>query len=187
MTARATLSTAITARRFPNRWPARVGGALLAGAAMLMLGGCNLQQMMYADQQPQGTALSTIAAGPIASSSTNSAPAPSTPAANSGAASQPTSGSTAPTPTTVVVSWNPDAGAVQGYDLYYGSTADTTNTKFATYAVGSGQLDATAPSVQLDAVNQLGLRSGEQICFSVRAYNQYGTSGYSAPVCTTYS
>lgn len=187
MTARTTLSTATMARRFENRWPTRVGGAFVAGAVMLMLGGCNLQQMMYADQQPQGTALSTIAAGPLTSSSTNSAPAPSTPAADSGAASQPTSGSTAPTPTTVVVSWNPDAGTVQGYDLYYGSTADTTNTKFATYAVDSGQLDPNAPSVQLDAVNQLGLRSGEQICFSVRAYNQNGSSGYSTPVCTTFS
>lgn len=41
------------------------------------------------------------------------------------------------------------------------------------------------PGVTLDAYPDLGLHSGEQVCFSVQAYNGVGTSAGSAPVCVT--
>ncbi|OYV76060.1 MAG: hypothetical protein B7Z66_10205 [Chromatiales bacterium 21-64-14] len=84
---------------------------------------------------------------------------------------------------TLTLAWDPSAQAVQGYRVYYGSTATTATQRVTDLTTGSTGFNASAPSVKFNAWNDLRLRTGDQVCFRVTAYNNTGESGYSAPVC----
>lgn len=89
--------------------------------------------------------------------------------------------------TTLGLSWNPSPGNVTGYTIYYGDTPDTVNNVYEDIPLSSGTIDPAAPHINIAAVNDLGLRAGDQVCFSIQAYNANGVSGLSTPACTTVS
>lgn len=92
-------------------------------------------------------------------------------------------GSTNDSSPRIGLSWNPNPVAVDGYSVYYGGTSETVDHHYADYAVDAGEVDPANPELQLSAFYDLGLRAGEQVCFSIQAYNSNGASGLSTPVC----
>ena len=84
----------------------------------------------------------------------------------------------------IALSWRPNPSTVDGYSVYYGATPDSVNYHFADFNVDQGAIDANSPSVEISAYYDLGVRDGENVCFSIQAFNNYGTSKPSTPVCT---
>jgi hypothetical protein len=78
----------------------------------------------------------------------------------------------------LALSWdvNPSSEYVKGYRVYRGADAGTANQLVS---------DLSGTSAQYDAWNELGLKSGEQVCFRLKAYNSVGESGFSEAACTT--
>jgi len=85
----------------------------------------------------------------------------------------------------VDISWSPDPNGVEGYSIYYGSTAETVVNYYGDFTVAAGQVDPFNPRVQISAYYDLGLRDGEQVCLSIQAFNSFGASNLSMPVCAT--
>ena len=85
--------------------------------------------------------------------------------------------------TILTLSWQPTGDSVDGYIVYYGPAADTVNTEVTTTLINSPGINLLAPSVKLNSWSDLGLLPGNNICFTVRAYNADGLSGPSTPVC----
>lgn len=73
------------------------------------------------------------------------------------------------------LSWYASTDNTIGYLVYYGSTESTVST-FASTVPG---LSTTYTTLAKD----LGLRTGEQVCFRVRSYNTVGVSPSSSAVC----
>jgi hypothetical protein len=86
---------------------------------------------------------------------------------------------------TLGLSWAPNSGSegVKGYRVFYGPTATTANTQVSDVSVADSSFDTAAPSRDYDAWNDLGLRKEEQACFRVKAYNDAGSSEFSAAAC----
>ncbi|GBE47736.1 hypothetical protein BMS3Bbin12_00901 [bacterium BMS3Bbin12] len=83
----------------------------------------------------------------------------------------------------LTLSWDPGPQTIRGYRVYYGTTSSTATTLAKDVPVGTAGFNATTPSVQFNAWNNLGLRTGGTVCFRVTAYNGRGESGPSTPVC----
>jgi hypothetical protein len=75
----------------------------------------------------------------------------------------------------LTLSWDPSAGDVEGYRVYYGNSPQTTDQMVS---------DVAATSVTYSASN-LGASAGDNVCFQVRAYNALTTSAPSDAVCGT--
>ena len=91
----------------------------------------------------------------------------------------PTPGDTAdadPEPVVIALSWQPTPGDIVGYIVHTGPSPETA-TSVITVTPNT--------TVQYDAVADLGLDSGEQSCFRIKAYNSDGQSGFSEAVCYT--
>jgi len=86
---------------------------------------------------------------------------------------------------TVKLSWQPNVNTVDGYNVYYGFTADTVNQLASNLPITSVGFDAQVPSVQLNIKNDLGLNAGEYVCFKITAYNTSSESELSVPECVT--
>ncbi len=87
--------------------------------------------------------------------------------------------------TVLHLAWNPNPDAVDGYITYFGPSVSTASTLLSNLAVTSPNFDPQAPAVEYDAVADLGLSAGDTVCFRLKAYNAYGTSGFSEGVCVT--
>jgi hypothetical protein len=87
----------------------------------------------------------------------------------------------------LTLSWSPNTDGVLGYKVYYGSTGSSAVTEVTDITVYSGGFDPSAPSVQYDAREDLGLSPGDDVCFRLRAYNNEGMSELSAPICDKIS
>jgi len=85
----------------------------------------------------------------------------------------------------VTFSWdpNPTTDFVLGYRVYTGSTLATATMEVSNLTVGSNGFDATAPSLNYDAWNDLGLEKGDTVCFRLKAYNSVGSSDFSTGIC----
>ncbi len=84
----------------------------------------------------------------------------------------------------VNLKWKPSQGGVEGYKVYFGTTQENTaKTRIRVLKNNSQGFNKSAPSVTLDSVKDLGLREGDQACFSLRAINSTSQSGMSKPVC----
>ena len=79
---------------------------------------------------------------------------------------------------------NPESEHVSGYLVFFGTTVDTPQL-ISTLHIGSGEIDARAPSVSYEASKQLGLRPGDTACFRVKAFNEAAESDFSNPACKT--
>lgn len=81
-----------------------------------------------------------------------------------------------PEPTTISLSWSPSTQQADGYLVYYGPSSSTSQS----YAGSSKE-----NYISLNIASNLGLRSGDPVCFRVSAYNASGTSAPSDAVCGT--
>lgn len=83
---------------------------------------------------------------------------------------------------TLTLSWNVNPDQIDGYYIFYGPTGNTAVTQI-TNTADLTNFDISAPTVSYDAALDLGVQSGQQVCFRIKAYNPNGASGYSNPVC----
>jgi hypothetical protein len=78
----------------------------------------------------------------------------------------------------ITLRWTPIPGDVDGYRVFFGGTPTTADNPVS---------DVTTNSVTYNAGTDLGLRLGDDVCFRVTAYNQWGESDFSSAVCETLS
>jgi len=85
------------------------------------------------------------------------------------------------------VSWNANPGDenVTSYSVYYGNSAGAVNTFYQKLTASDSNFDLNAPAIVLNAGDDLGLQTGDTICFKVSAYNLGGESGKSMADCET--
>jgi len=83
----------------------------------------------------------------------------------------------------MTLAWNGSSDQVDGYYIYQGPTETTADLQI-TDTADLPDFNMSAPTIKYDTVNDLGTKSGEQVCFRVKSYNQSGSSGYSKAVCT---
>jgi len=93
------------------------------------------------------------------------------------------------------VSWDPNADTVLGYRIYYGlnassavSNADNGSSAnlLATKSIADSGFNPTAPSLSIDAMDApINASTGDQVCFSIVAYNSGGSSPASDSACLT--
>jgi hypothetical protein len=84
--------------------------------------------------------------------------------------------STDPEPTVIALSWQPTPGEIDGYIVHTGPTPET----------ATAVITVTPTTiVEYDAATDLGLDTGDQSCFRIKAYNADGQSGFSDAVCYT--
>ena len=86
----------------------------------------------------------------------------------------------------VTLRWAPSEGYVSGYHVLSGPDPETVSNQVADISITAGSTQALDPYAMISPERDLGLRSlvDQQVCFSVRAYNDYGVSPSSNPVCT---
>jgi len=71
----------------------------------------------------------------------------------------------------LTVTWSPYVGSVFGYLIYYGPTSDTANTLASDIIIGASSFDPSAPMVSYQPNTELGLNSGNTVCFRIIAYD----------------
>lgn len=86
----------------------------------------------------------------------------------------------------VTLRWAPSEGHVSGYQVLSGPDPETVSNQVADISITAGSTQALDPYAVISPERDLGLHSllDQQVCFSVRAYNDYGFSPSSNPVCT---
>jgi uncharacterized protein DUF4082/Big-like domain-containing protein/fibronectin type III domain protein len=83
----------------------------------------------------------------------------------------------------ITLSWNhSDPNSVDGYKIYAGPTAQ--NSVEVADVSTMGLANPQTPSVDFLSSTDLGLKSGDKVCFRAKAYNAFGSSSFSTPVCT---
>ena len=83
----------------------------------------------------------------------------------------------------LTVNWDPNSDVIQGYAVYYGSTSTTATQLLTTIPITQAGFNPTAPSIIYDSVIDLKKTAGEQVCFSIKAYNSAGYSDASNAAC----
>ncbi len=83
---------------------------------------------------------------------------------------------------TLVLSWDAPVDTVLGYLIYLGPTSQDATQLVDDLRMDAGTLDPAAPSIQY-ASTELGLASGDSVCFRLKAYNSVGESGFSDAAC----
>jgi hypothetical protein len=74
---------------------------------------------------------------------------------------------------TLNINWSPYPESVSGYLVYYGSTPETATTLASDLPSDASNFDASAPSISYQPL-QLGLNSGDTVCFRIQAYDTAG-------------
>ena len=87
---------------------------------------------------------------------------------------------------TLTLLWDPPPAGEQvlGYLVYFGTTPESVYQLLSTLHDGS-DVDTKAPQVTYRSATQLGLRSGDNACFRVKAFNARVESDFSNTACTT--
>jgi hypothetical protein len=75
---------------------------------------------------------------------------------------------------TLNINWSPYPESVSGYLVYYGSTPETTTTLASDVPSDASNFDASAPSISYQPLQDLGLNTGETVCFRIQAYDTAG-------------
>ncbi len=83
----------------------------------------------------------------------------------------------------VNLTWDSVPYPVQGYNVYFGPTSGMLNQHLSELSVDLDELDKAKLSVNYNVEKDLQLTSGEMVCFGVEAYNDFGKSELSDPVC----
>jgi hypothetical protein len=85
----------------------------------------------------------------------------------------------------LTLTWNPSSGEVLGYTVYVGPTSGTVTKQLSDLHISSKEVNQKTPSVTYDVKQDLGMTSGDFVCFRVKAYNTKGESEFSKSACTT--
>jgi hypothetical protein len=72
---------------------------------------------------------------------------------------------------TLNINWSPYSESVSGYLVYYGSTPETTTTLASDLPSDTSNFDASAPSISYEPLQDLGLNTGDTVCFRIQAYD----------------
>lgn len=93
----------------------------------------------------------------------------------------------APGETLLQLVWQPNNdGVVAGYRVYYGPSGDDATTQASDLALTAANFNPQSPAIAYNAQRDLGLATGQTVCFRLRAYNSQGAlSAWSAPACAT--
>jgi hypothetical protein len=75
------------------------------------------------------------------------------------------------TGSTLNITWSPYPGNALGYFIYYGPTSDTATTLVSDLSNGSSNFDASAPSAIYQPTLDLGMNTGDTVCFRIIAYD----------------
>ena len=75
------------------------------------------------------------------------------------------------TGSTLNIAWSPYPGSASGYFVYYGPTSDTANTLASDLPIDGTNLNASAPTVSYQPTLDLGLSTGNTVCFRILAYD----------------
>ena len=81
---------------------------------------------------------------------------------------------------TVKFDWEPNSGTVNGYVIYFGFSSGSANTFVKNISTADASFNPVAPSVSL---SNLGVSSGDTVCFKLKAYNDAGFSDFTNTVC----
>jgi hypothetical protein len=84
---------------------------------------------------------------------------------------------------TIRLSWAPNPETVEGYMIFAGATAGTTNKLVSVLPVTTPGFDPDSPSIEYKASKDLGLALGNNVCFRLKAFNSVGTSAFSDVTC----
>ena len=94
----------------------------------------------------------------------------------------------APVGSTLSIAWSPYPGNAWGYVVYYGPTTDTATTLASNLPIATANIDASAPSVSYQPKLDLGLNTGDTVCFRIQAYDAGGAPfNWSEVQCTVVS
>ena len=86
------------------------------------------------------------------------------------------------------IAWSPYPGNAWGYYVYYGPTPDTATTLASDLPIGTGNFNASAPSVSYQPTSDLSLNTGDSVCFRIQAYDAGGKPfSWSEVQCTVVS
>lgn len=85
----------------------------------------------------------------------------------------------------IIISWNQNPNPVIGYKIFHGSSPESASTLLSDILVTSKNFIPETPSVTFNAINELNLKVGDSICFSIKAYNMIGMSDFSSAKCVT--
>jgi hypothetical protein len=72
---------------------------------------------------------------------------------------------------TLNINWSPYSESVSGYLVYYGATPETATTLASDLPSGTSNFDASAPSISYQPLQDLGLSTGDTVCFRIQAYD----------------
>jgi hypothetical protein len=75
---------------------------------------------------------------------------------------------------TLNINWPPYPEGVAGYLVYYGSTPETATTLASDLPTDTSSFDASAPSINYQPLQDLGLNTGDTVCFRIQAYDTAG-------------
>jgi hypothetical protein len=73
--------------------------------------------------------------------------------------------------TSLNITWSPYTGTPAGYFVYYGPSVDTATILASDLPIGIANFNPSAPSISYDASMDLGLNTGNSVCFRVLAYD----------------
>jgi len=86
--------------------------------------------------------------------------------------------------TVLTLIWDTNPDNVLGYIVYYGPTADTATTQVSDIPINMAGFDPINPSVEYRSWDDLGLLVGDNICFTLKAYNAEGMSESTPALCS---
>jgi hypothetical protein len=75
------------------------------------------------------------------------------------------------TGSTLNITWSPYPGTVAGYFVYYGPTIDMATMLASDLQIGIANINSSAPSISYEAMLDLGLSTGNSVCFRILAYD----------------
>ena len=85
----------------------------------------------------------------------------------------------------LTLSWDPNPERVIGYFVYRGSNPGAATELISDISVTFPDFHSSSPSVQYDVLKDLGIQSGESVCFRIKAYSEVAVSDYSEAACAT--
>jgi hypothetical protein len=84
----------------------------------------------------------------------------------------------------ITLLWDKNLDFVTGYKVYKGASTDMVSEVLSDIPLETQGFDPESPSISYHVRDDLGLALGEEQCFKVKAYNDYGLSEFSGAACT---
>lgn len=85
----------------------------------------------------------------------------------------------------LTLTWDANPQEVLGYYVYFGSSPENATQFLSDLSVTYADFNAASPQVRYSALKDLGVQSGDSVCFRVKAYDTVSESAVSDVACTT--